>query len=86
MTFIKFPLSDKFSSDVLLCLPTSAPLVGREDEPMDSTCLEKRGDLDKGGGRGRGRERVTRNTKIKRLQSLEKDERDRGRERGRKRN
>lgn len=84
MTFIKFPLSDKFSSDVLLCFPTSAPLVGREDEPMDSTCLEKRGDLDKGGGRGR--ERVTRNTKIKRLQSLEKEEKDRGRERGRKRN
>lgn len=81
MTFIKFPLSDKFSSDVLLCLPTRAPLVGREDEPMDRTCLEKRGDLDEGGGRGRGRERVTRNTKIKRLQSLEKEERDRGRER-----
>lgn len=42
MTFIKFPLSDKFSSDVLLCLPASALVMGREGEPMGSTCLENR--------------------------------------------
>lgn len=39
MTFIIFRLSDKFSSDVLLCLPTSAPLMGREDEATGRTCL-----------------------------------------------
>lgn len=31
MTFIKFPLSDKFNLDVLLCLPASALVMGRED-------------------------------------------------------
>lgn len=62
MTLIKFPLSDKFSSNVLLCLPTSAPLMGREDEAMGSTCLEKSRGLDKGGERKRG-ERCTKNKK-----------------------
>lgn len=42
MTFIRFPLSDKFSSDVLLCLPTSAHLTGRENEPTGSLCLEEK--------------------------------------------
>lgn len=42
MTFIKFPVSDKFSSDVLLCLPTSAPSDGQGGWANRQSCLEKR--------------------------------------------
>lgn len=42
MTFIKFPVSDKFSSVVLLCLPTSAPSDGQGGWANRQSCLEKR--------------------------------------------
>jgi len=82
MTFIKAALSDKFSSDVLLRLPTSAFLVGREDEAVGNTCLEKSGGWIREEKEGEGNDAL----KLKIPQSLQKEERDRERERGKKRN